>query len=99
MFITPGEQGRPFDIFHDEVGLSGRRGAPVEQSRDAWMFKLSEDLPFPAETLGQVRITAGAGDQFDGDSLVIFAVGAVGEIDDSHASASNLIKDRVGADL
>src|SRR5579863_6340763 len=63
------------------------------------MFELGQDLTLAAKALVGIGVAAGTGDQLDGDALAIFAVGAVGEIDDAHASASNLVEDRVGADL
>src|SRR5580700_6377286 len=99
MLLAPGEQRRALDIFHYQIGLAEGGGSAIEEARDAGMFELREDLTLSAETLIQIRITPGAGDQFNGDALVIFAVGAVGEIDDAHAAASDLFKDGIGADL
>ena len=99
MFIAPGEQRRTFNVLHDEVRLSRRSGSPIQKASDAWMFELGENLTLAAETRSRFGSRRRAGDQLDSDAFAVFAVGAIGKIDDAHASAADLVEDGVGADL
>src|SRR3984957_8030727 len=99
MFIAPIEQGRAFDELHDEVRLSRWRGSPVEETRDAGVFELRENLTLPPKTLIESFVAAQAGDQLNGDAFAVFAVGSLGQIDDPHPAASDFVEDRIGADL
>src|ERR1700722_927290 len=99
MFIAPIEQGRAFDELHDEVRLSRWRGSPVEETRDAGVFELRENLTLPPKTLIESFVAARAGDQLNGDAFAVFAVGSLGKIDDPHPAASDFVEDRIGADL
>ncbi len=98
MGVAVAIDGRPLDeLHHEERAAPGVRSA-VEQTRDAGMLQVGEDLPFTLEAAARVLVRECERQHFQRDLLRERAIGTLGEIDDGHAAASDLTHDSVGAE-
>ncbi len=61
------------------------------------MVQLRQDLALMAEQVFEGRIAAPIAHQFEGGLLTIFAVVALGQVDDAHAAAADLAEDSPGS--
>ena len=100
-FRTPGVDGLSLDVFENEEGAAVKARPAIEKARDVGMIEHGENLAFLTEAFQHcVRVDA-ALDQFDGDLLVEFIVGAGCQIDGAHATAPDfadyLISPETGA--
>ncbi|HRD98964.1 MAG TPA: hypothetical protein PLA97_21505 [Rubrivivax sp.] len=85
------------DVFHHQVGSSGRCGAAVQQPCDVRVVQLGQDLPFVRE-LGQRCFAAEAAQQLDGGTLFVQSVAALGQHHPAHAAAAELAAQRPRAE-
>jgi len=91
-------QRQPLHVLHDEVRLALRRGAAIQQARDAVMLQLREDLALPAEPPLHAGIATPAGNQLDGHLLAILAVRPFAQVDHTHTAVAQLAQDAILSD-
>ena len=83
------------DVFHDQEWASVPGAAPIEQARDVGVIQIGKHLPFAAKARRKRRVTERGMHEFERYLLTIFAVSALGEIDGSHAAATNFAQDSI----
>ena len=97
--VAPGIDANSFDVFHDDIRATVFSGAAVEEAGYVGMIEGSDDLAFATEALDDAIRFDALVDDFDGDEFVVGFVGAGGEIDGSHATASEEFLNGIGTDL
>ncbi len=86
------------DVLHDEVRRAVRRAPAIEQSRDVRVLQRRQDLPLHAQPALHLAREHAAADQLDRDLLLVFLVGALGEIHVAHAAGAELAQDPISAE-
>ena len=86
------------DVLHDEVRQTVVGGPTIEETSDVRMVERGEDLTLGAEARQHTIRVHAPPDQLDRDALLILLVGALGEIDGTHAAVCDLVEQMVGAD-
>ncbi len=72
--------------------------ATVEEPGDGRVIELGENLPFAAEAHRGVVAVEAAPHQLERDDLSELAIGALGPIDDAHASTTELLDHAIRTD-
>src|SRR5579863_848609 len=70
--------------------------AGIQHASDVRMSQRREDLPLLEEAFA-LRVARTGREQFHGQALSDFAIGALGQIDRAHAAASDYVQQPVGA--
>ena len=78
--------GTPSTYSMTMIGGSVGQGAAIEKMRDVRMIELGEDLPLDLEARLHSAAEGAAVHHLDGDLLLEFGVGALGEEDFAHAA-------------
>ena len=84
------------DVLHHQVGPSIARGPAVDESRDVRVLQRGEDLPLGPEPPDTLLVEQAAHD-LDGHALLEGAIGALTQVDRSHAALADLRDDAVRA--
>ncbi len=92
-----GDQVRPVDAFHHEVGPAVVIDPRVVQAGDVRVLQEGPDLALVRHALGQARALAQAR-QLERDLAFEDAVGPLGQPDAAHPAAPDLLDQPVGAD-
>lgn len=96
--VAPFVDRESIDVLHDDVRAAVVGGAAIEEAGNIGVIEGGDNLPFAAEALEDAVRLHAAVDDFDGDLFVVGFVGAVGEINGTHATAAEGLVDGVGAD-
>jgi RNA polymerase sigma-70 factor (ECF subfamily) len=75
------------DVFHHQIGRSGRGHSSVKKTRDVGMIEIGEDLAFRAEPLQHFHAGYLRPDQLNGDVFPVLPVAAEAGIDLPHTAA------------
>ena len=86
------------DVLHDEVRLSDRRHATVEEGDDVRVLERREDLAFGAKPAGGVARTHGRTGDLDRDPVLEEAIGTLGEVDAAHTPFADEVDETILAD-
>ena len=97
-FDTEAVDGQAGHILHDEVGPAVLQDPTVEKPGDIRMFETGKDAPFHQKTPQQLLGFEAALDDLEGHPLVEGPVRPLGEVHDSHATATELSHDPVRTD-
>src|SRR5215469_6422698 len=87
----------PFDVFEDEVRLTPRGDARIEEFCDVGVGKPRQDGAFPLEPLLGIMPKEANVEQLDRNSTTESPVAALRQPDAAHASMSDLRQQRVHA--
>jgi hypothetical protein len=87
-----------FDQFHREERSAIVMEASVEEPRDGGVIELGQNLPFATEAHRRVVAIEAASHELERDDLNELAIGALGPINDAHASAPELMDHTIRTD-
>ena len=98
-FVAPAINPLAVDELHHEVRETLFGSGGVQEPGDPGMIERRQNLALSPESRQNIRAIHLRPDQLDGHLLVKRAIGALGEIDGSHAAAADLADERVTAQL
>jgi hypothetical protein len=90
--------GLALQVFEDQVRCAVYGRAAIEQAGDIRMAQPCEDLPFGAESSGKLGCGVRAAHELDRNEGIVFAVGALGEVDRAHSAVADQVEETIGAD-
>jgi hypothetical protein len=90
--------GNAINKFHDQVGDSIFRCAPVQEARNIWVIKRCQDLALLPEFLQDKGLVVTGADELDSNLLGELAIGTNCAIDLTHASTADLFEEFVRAE-
>ena len=88
LFVAKTVDGRSIHVFHRQVQIAIAGYTAIEQAGDQWMLESCENLALLTEPFAEEAGRKREVDKLDGDLLLELAIGAMGQIDGTHASAA-----------
>ncbi len=96
MLVAKDIGGLPFHQFHHEERTPVGGGASVQESGDAGMIQVRQDLPLVAEPRQHFRGVHAPLNYLDGDLFAVLVVVPNGQVHCAHAAATNLPYHTIG---
>ncbi len=97
--VAVGVDGPALDVFHGVIGAAVPGHPAVIEPGDAGVLQPGQQLPLHQEATANLRQRLLAGQEFQGDPFLEVPVGPFGQVDGSHAPASQQPHQAVGAHL
>ena len=97
--LGPGGDRKPVDPLKDEVGPPLAGQAPVEKAGDPRVVETGEQLAFGQEPRPQRRLLQVEVEELDRHAVLELTVGALGQVDRSHAAPAEEPDRPIGPDL